>query len=233
MTVEIWSDVVCPFCYIGKRNFENALSQFEHKDRIEVVWKSFQLVPDAKHIPGEDNYTSMAKHHGFPVQQARVMIGQVVQQAKSVGLNYDMDNAVWGNTFDAHRILHYAKSKGLGDKAKERLLHGHFEIAENLEDHETLIRIAAEIGLDKDEAREILTGNKYADEVRKDIAEAQQLGLRGVPSFVLDRKASFSGAVPPADILKVLKSTFAEWEKNNPLQANITGSVCTPDGKCD
>lgn len=215
MKVEIWSDIACPFCYIGKRNFETALSQFLYKDQVEVVWRSFQIMPEARHEPGMDNNKALAAHLGTTPVRAKLMNERVTAMAKNAGLTYNMEILIWANTFDAHRLIQYSKTVGLADQLEERLFQAHFTLGENVEDHATLIRIAAEAGLDEETVQEILARDENAAEVKADIREAQNLGLRGVPSFVIDRKASFSGAVPHEDITNVLKTAFAGWEKTN------------------
>lgn len=232
MKVEIWSDIACPFCYIGKRNFETALSKFPSKDKVEVVWRSFQLMPEAKFEPGMDNNKALAEHLHTTEAQAKMMNERVTAMAKNAGLTYNMDILVWANTFNAHRLIQYAKTAGMSDQLEERLFQAHFTNGENLEDHNTLIRIAVEAGLEEKTAREILASHGYAAEVRADILEAQNLGLRGVPSYVVDRKVSFSGAVPIADFTRVLQTTFTNWEKEHSTEGIVQGAACMDEGMC-
>jgi predicted DsbA family dithiol-disulfide isomerase len=192
MKVEIWSDVVCPWCYIGKRRFETALSTFEHSGDVEVEWRSFQLdpsVPKGEFVPV---YDYLSRRFGGR-EKAEAMAAQVTALAAGEGLRYDYDITTFGNTFDAHRILHLAKANGLGNEAHERLLKANLTEGASL-DHETLVTLAEEIGLSAAEARRTLVEEKFTDEINADIREAQQLGATGVPFFVLDRRYGVPGA---------------------------------------
>ncbi|UII34608.1 DsbA family oxidoreductase [Fulvivirga ulvae] len=232
MQVEIWSDIACPFCYIGKRNFETALSQFPHKEKIEVNWRSFQITPHARHTPGMDNNQALADHLGTTVAQAKMMSERVTAMAKGAGLTYNMDRLVWANTLDAHRLIQYAQSVGLDDQMEERLFQAHFTNGENIEDHATLLKIALEVGLEEGPVRKVLESNQYAAEVDKDISVAQNLGVRGVPSFIINRKASFSGAMPVTDFARMLSSAFENWQKEYSEGESQDGAVCSPKGEC-
>ncbi|MBE9601583.1 DsbA family protein [Pedobacter sp. MC2016-24] len=233
MKVDIWSDIACPFCYIGKRNFETAMKDFPNRDQIEVEWHSFQLVPDAKSGNGLNADEALAAHHHTSVEQARVMNDQVSRMAAGVGLKYNMDKLVWANTFDAHRMIQYAKTIGKADILEERLFQAHFINGEDVGDYATLIRIAVEMQMDKESVKGILAGNKFADEVKKDIEDFARLGGKGVPTFVLGgNKAAFSGAVSPANIKRTLNSVFNEWKKEHP-STDIQGAICLPGGDCN
>ncbi len=194
MTVEIWSDVVCPFCYIGKREFEKALAQFPQRDDVQVIWKSFELDPSAPAKSELDMYGMLVDKYGGTREDAKARVAGVVQRAKTVGLDYNMDIAVIGNSFDAHRVLQFAKTKDLGDAMKERLFKAYFTEGAQLADVPTLIELASEVGLDGGEVASMLSTTAFTDEVRADEREAQQIGVRGVPFFVIDRKFSVSGA---------------------------------------
>jgi len=196
MKIEIWSDIMCPFCYIGKRRLEEALAGFPQRDQIEIEWKSFQLDPTIEAQPGKDVYSYLAERKGMTVEQAKQMHVQVVESAKSVGLNYDFDKAVIANSFDAHRMIQLAKTKGLGDAAEERIFKAYFTEGQDAGNHETLVKLGEEIGLKAEDIRQVLESNDFALEVNSDIAEAQQIGVRGVPFFVFDRKYAVSGAQP-------------------------------------
>lgn len=210
MKIEIWSDVMCPFCYIGKRKFENALAQFENKGAVTIEWKSFQLNPDMKTEPDKNISQYLAEIKGWSLEQATEMNQNVSQLAKKVGLNYDLNKAVVANSFDAHRIVQLAKTKGLGDAMEERLFKGYFTEGLNIADHKTLVKIAAEIGLDTNQISEVLKTTAFADEVNNDVAEAQQLGIRGVPFFVIDRKYGVSGAQESETFLNALNKAWEE-----------------------
>lgn len=194
MTVEIWSDVMCPFCYIGKRRFEAALAQFEGRDAVKVVWRSFQLDPGLKTEPGKSVAQSLSEKKGWSPEQTAQSMAHVTRMAQSVGLHYDFDKAVVANSFDAHRFTHYAKTLGKQDEAEERLFAAYFTEGKNTADHETLAQIGAEIGLNAHSVLEMLAGDAFDEEVRQDIALARDFGINGVPFFVFDRKYAVSGA---------------------------------------
>jgi predicted DsbA family dithiol-disulfide isomerase len=229
MKVEIWSDVMCPFCYIGKRKFEAALAQFEYKDEVEVVWKSFQLQPDMVTNPTKNTLVHLAESKGWTLAYTKQVTSQVVQMAKEVGLNYDFDKAVVANSFDAHRLSHFAKSKGKGDAIEEQLFKAYFIDGKNTADHVTLMQLAVSIGLNETEVKQILASDSFAKEVRQDIYESQQVGVTGVPYFVLNNKYAISGAQSPETFLGALQKAWSETEKANIIE----GAACTPDGSCD
>ena len=209
MKVEIWSDVACPFCFIGKRSFEDALERFEHRDDVEVTWRSFQLDPSAP--AGSDHGLDelLARKYGRTIEQARQMNNQVTQMAAGVGLEYHLDRARPSNTFDAHRLIHLGRAHGIADAVKERLLRAYFTEGELLSDHETLVRLGAEVGLDADEAREALASDRFAAAVREELVEAHDLGLQGVPAFVFDRRSQVTGAQPADLFLQALQRAWA------------------------
>lgn len=229
MKVEIWSDVMCPFCYIGKRKFESALAQFKHKENVEVVWKSFQLQPNMKTDPSKNTLEHLAESKGWTMAYTKQVTAQVVQMAKEVGLNYDFDKAVVANSFDAHRLSHYAKSKGKADAMEEQLFKAYFVDGKNTADHTTLTQLAVAIGLNEAEVKQVLATNAFADDVRQDIYESQQIGVSGVPFFVLNNKHAVSGAQQPETFLGALNKAWSEVEKVD----SISGAVCKPDGSCD
>lgn len=212
MKVEIWSDVMCPFCYIGKRKFEKALAQFPSREKVEIEWKSYQLSPDMKTDTTITAYESLARHKGISVDEARAMNNQVVEMAKSVGLVYNMEKSVVANSFNAHRFTHFAKAHGKQNEAEELLFRSYFTDGKNIDDFPTLIELGNEIGLDASALKTALEDDSYADDVRHDIYEAQQLGVRGVPFFVFDRKYGVSGAQETQVFLQTLEKSFDEWE---------------------
>ncbi len=232
MQVEIWSDVMCPFCYIGKRKMEAALEKFPHKDKIEITWKSFQLNPDMKTEAGKNINQYLAEAKGWTLQKAKEMNDHVTEMAKESGLTYHLDKAVVANSFDAHRLSHMAKRHGVQDAAEERIFAAYFTEGKNTADHATLIEIGTEMGLDRAEVADMLAGNDYAADVEQDIYEAQQVGVRGVPFFVLGRKYAVSGAQPAETFLQALNTTWNELEQDNKQLNTTDGAVCTPDG-CD
>lgn len=201
---------MCPFCYIGKRKFEEALSQFPHNDQINVVWKSFQLNPAMKTDPGKNINEYLAEAKGWSIDQARQMNDRVTAMAQEVGLSYDFDRAIVANSFDAHRLIQLAKTKGLGDAAEERLFRAYFTEGQNTADHATLLALGTDIGLDPTDVQAVLASNAFADDVNRDIYEAQQVGARGVPFFVLNRRYAVSGAQAPETFLGALNTAWAE-----------------------
>jgi len=201
---------MCPFCYIGKRKFEEALSQFPHNDQINVVWKSFQLNPAMKTDPGKNINEYLAEAKGWSIDQARQMNDRVTAMAQEVGLSYDFDRAIVANSFDAHRLIQLAKTKGLGDAAEERLFRAYFTEGQNTADHTTLLALGTDIGLDPTDVQAVLASNAFADDVNRDIYEAQQVGARGVPFFVLNRRYAVSGAQAPETFLGALNTAWAE-----------------------
>jgi predicted DsbA family dithiol-disulfide isomerase len=235
MKIEIWSDVMCPFCYIGKRNFETALEQFSNKNGIEVEWKSFQLDPSLPEVQ-DSNYTDylmVSKGLGRP--QVEGMLNNVTQMAKGVGLEYDFDRAVMVNSFKAHRVLQLAKTRGLGDAAEERLFRAFFTEGRNIADDDTLLELGKEAGLNETEIRSSLSDERYSDMVKQDIQEARAIGVTGVPFFVFNRKYAVSGAQPPQAFLQTLEKAYAEWREANPeIKIEVTkGQSCSIDGVCD
>jgi predicted DsbA family dithiol-disulfide isomerase len=194
MKVEIWSDVMCPFCYIGKRRFENALNNLEHKAEVEVEWKSFQLTPGLKTSPAMNITSYLAETKGWTLDYARQLNSQVTQMAAQTGLTYNLDKSVVANSFNAHRFSHFAKKYGLGPEAEEQLFKAYFTDGKNIDDLETLIELGSKIGLDAAETKEILESSAFAVEVKQDIDEAKYLGIQGVPFFVLNNKYAISGA---------------------------------------
>lgn len=234
MQVEIWSDIMCPFCYIGKRKFEAAMEQFPQKDKVEVIWKSFQLDPEMKSQPGKNVYDYLAERKGQTRDWSVKMHQHVTDMAKEAGLNYNFDKAVIANSFDAHRFIQFAKTKGLGDAAEENLFKAYFTEGKDVADHATLIALGEQIGLNKDEVAKVLSSNAFTTEVQRDIYEAQQVGARGVPFFVMDRRYAVSGAQPVEAFKQTLEATFKEWKKNNPsIEITTDGAVCKPGGDCN
>jgi predicted DsbA family dithiol-disulfide isomerase len=235
MKVEIWSDVVCPWCHIGKRRFEAALARFPHRDQVEVEWKSFELDPEAPSAPagepaGEHEYAErLATKYGTDVASAQQMIDTMTAQAAAEGLDFRFDRAVRANTFDAHQVIHLAGLRGVQDAVKERLLRAYFTEGEAVGDRETLVRLAAEAGLSAAEVRTVLEEQRYAGAVRTDEAEAAAIGIRGVPFFVVDRRYGVNGAQPAEVLLQALERA---WADRSPLIAVDGGGAgaCGPDG---
>lgn len=235
--VEVWSDIMCPFCYIGKRNYEAAVAQFAGSEQIDLVWKSFQLDPTIP-TPTDTSQSTLqylSASKGMSPAQVQSMTQGVTQTARAAGLEYHLDKTLVTNTFDAHRVIQFAKAKGLGDLAEETLFYAYFTETKDIADHSVLQELGEKIGLTAEEVNEALTDELYAHQVRKDIQEAREIGVRGVPFFVFDRKYAVSGAQPAEAFLQILQKSFAEWEKTNrKIQLDtIGGPACTPDGNCE
>lgn len=209
MTVEIWSDIVCPWCCIGKAHFDQALASFEYRDEVRVVWRSFELDPGAPAVRDDTVAAQIAARYGGTEAEARPLLDQMTARAAALGLHFDFDRARSGNTFDAHRLLHLARSVRLESTLTERLFRAYFSDGDAIGDRETLVRIAAESGLDAREVRAVLESTRYADDVRADEAEARALGVTGVPFFVFDRRLAASGAQPPELLLSALQQARA------------------------
>jgi predicted DsbA family dithiol-disulfide isomerase len=234
MKVEIWSDIMCPFCYIGKRKFENALQQFAQKDQVEVVWHSYLLDPEMQHVPGKSVHEVLGEKKGWSPQQARQMNDQVTAMAREVGLAYNLDQAVPANTFSAHRLTHLAKKHGLQQEAEERLFSAYFIEGKNIQDTDTLVQLGLETGLPEAELRQVLASDAFAEAVRQDLYEARQIGVRGVPFFVLNQKYAVSGAQPSEVFLQALNQVWEEEKPQalTPLSGEAAGPGCT-DGVCE
>ncbi|MEV6107321.1 DsbA family oxidoreductase [Streptomyces sp. NPDC051940] len=232
MRVEIWSDIVCPWCYIGKARFEQGLAAFEGRDGVEVVHRSFELDASARREPDGKPVTEMlAGKYGVPLEQAKAMEARVADAAAGEGLTYRTDRLHSG-TFDLHRVVHLAKDRGLQDAVLGAFYRANFAEAKPIADDEAVVEAAASAGLDADEVRKVLADpTAYADAVRADEAEAQALGISGVPFFVIDRKYGISGGQPAEVFTQALRQAAAE----NPLQmvsAQADAPACE-DGACD
>ncbi|HRP90548.1 MAG TPA: DsbA family oxidoreductase [Edaphocola sp.] len=235
MTIEIWSDIVCPFCYIGKRNFEIALNEFPNKDKIKIIWKSFQLNQDAPINSGILYPEYLSDKKGWTKEEVKMMLQRVVQSAKDIGLEYHLETAPLLNTTDCHRLLQYAKTKGLGDELEELFFKAYFTDNKNLNDKEILTELCQNIGIDTTGVNEALNNNLYLEKVQSDIEEANQLGIHSVPFFVMNRKYAVSGAQPPDVFMNALERAFEDWSKENiDIKLDITeGPACDTNGNCD
>ncbi|WP_104104793.1 DsbA family protein [Arthrobacter sp. 08Y14] len=236
MKIDIWSDIACPWCYIGKRRFEAALAAFPHRNEVEVTWRSYQLDPSLPaHYDGtEVQYLSERK--GIDPEQLAGMLEQVTAQAAGEGLSYDFDSLVVANSFPAHRLIHLARAEGgseAADAVKEALLSAHFEKGQDIGSTEVLSGIGAAAGVDPDRVRSMLATDEYTDAVNADIAQARSLGVSGVPFFVLDEKYGISGAQPVELFTSALEQA---WQESHPLvnltpaSASADGPACGPDG---
>lgn len=233
MQVEIWSDIACPWCYVGKRRFESALEGFAHRDSLTVTWRSFELDPNAPAQHTESQPVLLARKYGKTVAQAREMNARMSEAAAGEGLDFQLDQVKVGNTFNAHRLLHLAAQHGKREELGERLFRAYLSEGAALGETDTLVALAVEAGLNADAARAVLESNEYADAVRGDEAEARAIGVTGVPFFVLNRKFGVSGAQSP----EVLRAALQQaWDERTPAVTMVGGDADAPaclDGECD
>ncbi len=236
MRIEIWSDIVCPWCYIGKRRLETALRAFEHRDEVEIVYRSFQLDPAAPQVPEQSIAEHLGAKYGGGPEAGQQMVDRIEAAAAEEGLLFRLGEAQRANTVDAHRLLHLALGQGgpeLQSALKEELLAAYFLRAENVAEHDLLRRTAEKVGLDAQRVDSVLAGQEFADAVETDIREAAALGADGVPFFVIDRAYGVSGAQPPETFRSVLERA---WSASHPQIEHVgatdavTGDVCGPDG---
>jgi predicted DsbA family dithiol-disulfide isomerase len=230
MNVEIWSDIVCPWCYIGKRRFEAAAADFAHRDEVSVTWRSFELDPSAPASAPGDPVDRLAAKYGMSRADAQAAQARVTANAATEGLDFHLDRARSGNTFDAHRLLHHALPAGRQAELKERLMAAYFVEGQAVGEREVLVQLATEVGLDEATVREVLATGAFADAVRHDEHEARELRITGVPFFVIDRAYGIAGAQPAELIASALARA---WADSHPLQmvpvGGDTGVECTDD----
>ncbi len=207
--VDIWSDVVCPWCYIGKRRFERALAEFEGADDVDIVWRSFELDPDAPRLREGSSTANLAAKYGMTIERAEQAQANVTEIAAGVGLAYRLGETRQGNSFDAHRLLQLARRSGSQGALKERLMQAYFTEGAPIGDPDTLARLAAEAGLAAEEVAETLAGDAFAEDVRADELQAQRLGISGVPFFVIDGRLGVEGAQPETLLVEALRQARA------------------------
>ncbi|MBT2730276.1 DsbA family oxidoreductase [Bacillus sp. ISL-75] len=234
MKIEVWSDYVCPFCYIGKRRLEVALDQFPHRDQVEVEFKSFELDPNSPKNIGQNIHEVLAKKYGMSVEKAKEANQGVGQQAATVGLKFNFDEMKPTNTFDAHRLAKFAKTQGKEAAVSEMLLHAYFTESKHIGDIETLADLAEAAGLNRQEVLQVLNDKEaYATDVRQDESLAQQYGVRGVPYFVINQKYAISGAQPTETFMGALQKV---WEEESPAPVlqdlSTEDDVSCADGSC-
>jgi predicted DsbA family dithiol-disulfide isomerase len=233
MKVEIWSDVVCPWCYIGKRRFEKALARFEHRDQVEITWRSYQLEPDAHYTQGESVQDGLVQTMNITPERAAAMNRQVTAEAAKEGLEYHLDQAKAANTLDAHRLLHFAASQGLQAELEERLFKAHFVDGTSIGEQQNLVQLASEVGLDAEAARAVLASDQYTDEVRADQKKARELWVSGVPFFVIEDREGIGGAQPSAVFLEALRKVWKEVHPKLHIigtsgeEGTCSGGVCS------
>jgi hypothetical protein len=230
MKIEIWSDVMCPFCYIGKNNFEQALNQLPFKDEVEVEWKSFQLDPTLDPNKTQDTLQYFREKKGVAEAQATQMLGQVTEMGKGAGIDFNFGKTLITNTFSAHKLLHLAKRYNKSNVMEEALFIAHFIDGKNVGDTEVLIALAENLGIDREEARQAITTAQLDDEVNKDIQEARNNGISGVPFFVLNGKYAVSGAQPAAVFENALQQTYKETVSPFKDLSGENGASCDADG---
>lgn len=228
MNIEVWSDFMCPFCYIGKRRLEQALSKFPHAGEVTVRFRSFELDPQAEADSGLTNAEMLASKYGVSVEQARAMNDNMLEKARSAGLEYHMDAMVPTNSFDAHRLAQYAATLGKAEEFGERLFQAVFTESKHTGDRKVLADLAAEAGLDREQAKLVLADGRFGDEVRNDEAEAGKLGIQGVPFFVFDRKFSVSGAQAEEVFQIALQQA---WDASHPFTTigDDSADACSGD----
>lgn len=232
LRVDVWSDVACPWCYVGKRRMEQALEGFEHAGEVEVVWRAFELDPQAPRVK-EDGKTyaeRLAAKYRRSVGEAQGMIDNMVRTAAKDGIEMRFDVARGGNTFDAHRVIHLAAERGKQGEMKERLLKAYFTEGRAVGEVETLVELAKEVGLEEDEVRAVLEGATYADDVRGEEAMARELGISGVPFFVLGGRLGVSGAQPAEVLLGALREAWKQHAEKGEEAGIEEGAVCGPEG---
>ncbi|MEU2153482.1 DsbA family oxidoreductase [Streptomyces sp. NPDC019396] len=233
MRVEIWSDIACPWCYIGKARFEKGLAAFAHCDEVEVVHRSFELDPHRAKGESAPVIEMLAKKYGRTVEEARAMEEHVAAAARAEGLGYRTEGRDHGNTFDVHRLLHLARARGRQDALLDLAYRANFAEERSVFDPEVLVGLAVEAGLDADEARSVLADEgAYADEVRADEREAAELGANAVPFFVLDRRYGVSGGQPSDVFTRALEQAW-EGRESTPVDTAGTTGVCEADGACE
>ncbi len=232
LRVDVWSDIACPWCYVGKRHLEQALARFPHRDEVEVLWRSFELDPSAPaELPAAIAYSErIAKKYGTSTDEAEQMIRRMTETAARDGLDFHFEKIRPGNTFDAHRVVHLAADRGKQDAVKERFLRGYLCEGAAIGHAETLVRLASEAGLDEEEVRATLASDAHALDVREDEEEATELGIRGVPFFIIGGRYAISGAQPAEILLRALSLAWQELAPRPvPLGAD-PAEVCGPEG---
>lgn len=235
MKIEIWSDIMCPFCYIGKRHFEIAKAQMTFTNEIEVVWKSFQLDPSLPNeASGESVMDYLSKRKGMSKEQIHSMLDQITQRGKAVGITFNQEKSLPVNTLQAHRMIHFAQERNLGSQMEEALFKAYFTESKDIGNHIVLADLAVALGLDRNEVQEYLSSDAGIEAVRADIAEAQRMRVAGVPFFFVDKTYAISGAQPVSTIAQILRQAYSENDTKNLNDKNDENSTesCTTDN-CD
>lgn len=233
MHINIWSDVRCPFCYIGKHKFEQALEKFKHKDKINVSWHSFELDPTVKTDPDKSSIEYLSESKGMSENQVKQMLGAAKHMGEEIGLNLNFEEAKVANSFNAHRLIQLAKSKGLDNEAEEVLFKAFFEQGKNIDDKKVLREVGNEIGLREEDIDRMLYTDEFKKEVEQDKQQAAKIGVRGVPFFVFNNRYAVSGAQPVEAFLKTLEKSWEEFQKTASSLIIEEGQSCDIDGDCD
>lgn len=233
MEVAIWSDVRCPFCYIGKHKFEKALEKFANNQKVEVVWHSFELDPNLQTDPRKNTLDHLAESKGISRKQAEEMTQYATRAAQEVGLELDFEKAVVANSFRAHKLIQLAKTKNLANEVEEALFKAHFSEGKNIDDEGELLQIGLSVGIDGNDVEKAFDSADFAFKVRQDQAMAQTMGIRGVPYFVFNNKYAVSGAQPTEVFLEVLEKSWSEFKQGNKIVEVNVGDSCSTDGTCD
>lgn len=230
LRIDVWSDIACPWCYVGKRRLEQALREFPHGEDVNVVWHAFELDPAApqERDPAVSHAQHIAQKYGISIEQARRSSERLRETARGEGLSFDFEHIRSGNTFDAHRLVQLGRERGLQGEVEERFFRAYLEEGALMSDHATLLRLAVDAGLDEREATEVLSSDQFAAEVRADEARAHALGISGVPCFVIDERYAVSGAQPPQLLLGALHRAWSERGQGDEQLAE--GASCGPDG---
>lgn len=217
MQINIWSDIRCPFCFIGKKRFEEALQQFEHKDEVEIFWRSFELDPNLKVEKGVNYVEHFSEIKGVSKEQAMEMFSHVINMGKDAGIDFQLENAIVANSFNAHRLIQYAKTENLAAETVNLTFESHFLKGEDIDDTEVLMEVGKKAGLNSEKVKDIINSDKFSDRVRQDQHQAQHIGIRGVPFFIFNDKYAISGAQSTETFLETLQKSFSEYSNEKSL----------------
>lgn len=238
MKVEIWSDIACPYCYIGKRKFENALAKFPHANEIELVWHSYELNPDLPKRPlGQSYYEYFAGLHGSSIEEVKADLQGLVDLAKEVGLDYHFEKLVVANTSDALRLVKLAKKHKLADETEEVLFKAYFVDGEDISDRVTLVRLGTSVGIPEDEIMTLLNGDEFVIDIEADIRFSEdELDLEYIPFYLFNGKDIIQGSLAEEEYLDVLHNSYNFWKENGVSKGGggerHKGRACSPDGTC-
>ncbi len=229
VNIEIWSDVVCPFCYVGKKKLEQAIQQLKAEDKVEVIWHSFQLDPDFPKGESIPSTPYLSERKGYPIEQVKAMSEHLRIQGKSYGIDFNFNQALTFNTMDAHRLIQWAKTVGKSDALKEALMKAYFTDGMDLSKKGNLIAVCKSLGLDSDKAKKIMESDAFEEEVQQDLYQSRQLTIRGVPYFLINESLTISGAQSDEIFESVISSALKEVKAES---NDSSEGVCLPDGDC-